>query len=268
MVETGRTDRRLVAIENAGRDEVVIDAQRDVVGLEPVSRQQQAWRDLAAVLGDQITQAYAAVEDAAQPSLSFTTVQRQQAERAGARITLATTLLVVDQSGTYRALVQYRVTNATEQFLELTLPAGARLWTAAVAGEPVKPAQTVPPRAGAVRIPLVKTAEGEGDYSVELKYGGRLPIASGFRSVSFPLIRQTSINVEQSMVRLLLPESRQWFNFQGTMRLVEDESELARGFQSYLNKRIQEATQALSSGSDYTKVRAAVNLKQSRRASR
>ena len=27
VVETGRTDRRLVAIENAGRDEVVIDEQ-------------------------------------------------------------------------------------------------------------------------------------------------------------------------------------------------------------------------------------------------
>src|SRR5206468_3490839 len=106
--------------------------------IEPATSARRAWRDLAAVLGARITQAYAAVEGESQPSLSFTTVQRQQAERAGARITLATTLLVVDQSGTYRAFVQYRVTNATEQFLELMLPAGARLWTAMVAGEPVK----------------------------------------------------------------------------------------------------------------------------------
>ena len=48
----GRTDRRLMALENAGRDEVAIDP-RDIVGLEPINRQQQAWRDLAAVAGRQ-----------------------------------------------------------------------------------------------------------------------------------------------------------------------------------------------------------------------
>ena len=52
VIETGRTDRRLVAIENAGRDEVVI-GDGDAAGLEPINRQQQAWRDLSAVLGDE-----------------------------------------------------------------------------------------------------------------------------------------------------------------------------------------------------------------------
>src|SRR5262249_19296870 len=65
VVETGRTDRRLVAIENSGRDEVVID-EKEVAGLEPVNRQQQAWRDLAAVLGNNVTQAYAARDTAVQ----------------------------------------------------------------------------------------------------------------------------------------------------------------------------------------------------------
>src|SRR5206468_6755372 len=98
------------------RDEIVIDSQ-DIAGLEPVNRQQQAWRDLAAVLGSHVTQAYVAEGAAAGPSLSFTTRQRQQAERSGARIARAETLLVVDRSGTYRVLVQYRMTNATQQFL-------------------------------------------------------------------------------------------------------------------------------------------------------
>jgi hypothetical protein len=262
IVETGRTDRRLLAIENAGRDEVVIDAG-DATGLEPVNRQEQAWRDLAAVLGSQVTQAYAALESAQEPRLAFTTLRRQRAEQAAARVGLANTLLVVDQSGAYRALVQYRVSNETEPYLQLTLPADARLWTVLVAGEPVKPAEAIPPKPGVVRIPLVKTAEGEGDYLVELKYGGRMP-GAGFRAVDFPLIRETSIHVEQSIVRLLVPESHQWFNFHGTMRQVADEAALAERYQSYLCTRIQDAAQALSGGSDYTKVRAAVNLKQSR----
>src|SRR5262249_55256635 len=154
------------------------------------------------------------------------------------------------------------VANETEPFLQLTLPSGARLWTALVAGEPVKPAEATPPRPGVVRIPLVKTAEGEGDYVVELKYGGKLPTSPGLSSVQFPLIRETNIHVEQSIVRLMLPQSRQWFDFRGTMRQVEDEGELIERYQSYLYKRIQDATQALASSSDYTKVRAAVNLKQ------
>lgn len=263
IAETGRTDRRLLAIENASRDEIAIDP-KSITGLEPLSRQQQAWRELAAVLGDNLTQVYAATGAAAEPTLTFHTVQRQQARLAGARIGLATTLLVVDSSGAYRAVVHYRMTNATEPFLELALPAGARLWTALVAGEPVKPAETTPPRAGVVRIPLVKTAEGEGDYLVELKYGGRMQTLGGFGHINFPLIRETNIHAELSQVRLLLPESRRWFDFGGTLRLVREERELSEGFQSYLNKRIQEASQGLASASDYTKVRAAVNLKQSR----
>ncbi|HZN34589.1 MAG TPA: hypothetical protein VFB80_12260, partial [Pirellulaceae bacterium] len=263
VIETGRTDRRLVAIENAGRDEVVI-GPNDAAGLEPINRQQQAWRDLAAVLGESVTQAYSALDNAPQPNLSFTTVERQQAERPRARIGLGTTLLVVDASGAYRALVQYRLTNAEEQFLEVTLPAGARLWTVQVAGEPVKPVQTVPPLAHVVRIPLVKTGEGEGDYLVELKYGGKLPAIHGLAPVDFPLIRETSVGVELSQVRLLLPESQQWFNFGGTLRRVLEEEELQKGFHAYLSERIREATEALSSANDFTKVRAAANLKQSR----
>ncbi len=263
VIETGRTDRRLVALENAGRDEVII-SPIDTPGLETINRQQQAWRDLTAVLGDNVTQAFAALENVPRPSLSFQTREHQRVEVAEARIDLASTLLVVDAAGAYRGLVQYRITNTKEQFLQLTLPPGARLWTAQVAGQPVKPAQAVPPIDNVVRIPLVKTAEGEGDYLVELKYGGRMPTSGGLGTVSFPLISDTSINVELSQVRLLLPDSQKWFDFRGTMRHVVDEEELQRGFQSYLNKRIVEAAQALASANDFTKVRAANNLKQSR----
>jgi hypothetical protein len=48
------------------------------------------------------------------------------------------------------------------------------------------------------------------------------------------------------------------------MRRVSDDSELMKGFQSYLNRRIQFACSALSSSNDYTKIRAAINLNESR----
>ncbi len=88
-----------------------------------------------------------------------------------------------------------------------------------------------------------------------------MPPAGIWRSVAFPLIRETNINVEQSIVRLLLPESKQWFSFAGTMRPVKEEGELAETYQSYLYKRIQEAAQALSSaGSDYTSFSQTINF--------
>jgi hypothetical protein len=272
-VETGRTDQRLVAIENAGRDE--IDTTGGVTNLEKLSPQQQTYRELQAVLGGTITEAYLVANEnvaGANASLQFKTKERARAETAAARIDLATTVLVVDAAGAYRGLQEYRVTNATEQFLEIQLPAGARLWTATVAGQPVKP--VVPPApagattatTGLVRIPLVKMGEGEGDYPVQLKYGGQMPEVTSFSQVRFPLMKTVNINVELSQVRLHLPDNFDWssyFEFGGTMRPVADESELSEVYQGYLNKRIQEAKELLTSANPYTKIRAQSNLKQS-----
>jgi hypothetical protein len=291
-VETGRTEQRLVAIENAGRDE--IDTEGGVAGLEKLSPQQQTYRELAAVLGGTITEAYAVANEnvvGASPSLTFKIKERAAAETAAARIGLATTVLVVDQAGAYRGLQEYRVTNATEQFLEIQLPAGSRLWTATVAGQPVKPvvasgagfqpaiaggaglqpavasgAGFQPADPSVVRIPLVKTAEGEGDYPVQLKYGGQMPKVASFSQVRFPLMRTVNINVERSQVRLHLPENYDWasyFDFGGSMRPVEDESELGAMFQLYLSDRIQEAKELLTSANPFTRIRAMSNLKQS-----
>lgn len=261
IVETGRTDRRLIAIENAGRDQ--IDPDKNTNGVEQLTREQQAWRDMAAILGDNITYGYIVIEGQV-PSLSFTTTQRERAATADARIGLATTLLVVDAAGGYRGLQEYRLTNATEQFLEIELPEGARLWTATVAGEPVKPVEASPPQPNVVRVPLVKTAEGEGDYPVQLKYGGRMPSVTSVTQVRFPLMKTRNIHVELSQVRLLLPDDYEWLDFRGTMKKVDDQRVLEEGFQGYLQKRIEEAQQLLSSANPYTKVRVQNNLKQAR----
>ncbi|MCU0878555.1 MAG: hypothetical protein MUF06_12280 [Pirellulaceae bacterium] len=267
-VEAARIDQRLVVLENAGRDELDVEPA-DLVGLEPLSPQLQAWRDLTAILGNRITQAYQVTESAANPSLTFRLRERQVAATAQARIDLATTLLVVDASGAYRGLQQYRVTNATEQFLEVELPAGSRLWTAMVAGQPVKPAKPAAGGAaipsGHVRIPLIKTSEGEADYPVELKYGGRMVELRSLAEVQFPLIKTVNINVELSKVRLLLPAEFDWsryFQFGGTMRHVRDERDLAAVDQTYLQRRIEETSKLLTSANPYTRVRAKSNLDQ------
>ncbi|WP_254513809.1 hypothetical protein [Anatilimnocola floriformis] len=257
---TGTTAQRLVVIENVGRDEVV---EVNRVGLEPISRQQQAWQEMTRLLGNAddsiVTQAYVVNSDKA-PSLTFKTQQNQQVQTAQARIEFARTTLIVDEAGGYRALVVFQVSNSTEQYLDIAIPAGAKLWTAIVRGQPVKPVEKTPAVVGEMRIPLIKTPAGSGDYSVSIRYAGSVGRLRSLRSIDFPLLRTQNINVEQSQVQLYLPDDFEWPHFGGTMSQVKSENELEEGFQRYFNKKVEEAKQSLQSEDLNTKLRAQANL--------
>jgi len=140
------------------------------------------------------------------------------------------------------------------------------MWTVQVAGEPVKPAPAtaVTTSTQRVRIPLIKTAEGDLDYPVVIKYGGQIATPKWLSRVEFPLIHTLNINVELSQVRLRLPEAYDWFNFDGTLGRVQSESDLQAGWLSYRTRQLTELSQLLGgkggSASDYTKARALNNL--------
>ena len=280
-----RTDQRYVTLENAGSDEVLAVDQQ---GLQPLGRQQVEWRKLAAILGEGITTAYLVKGETAEPRLTFKTKQRQTVQTAGAQIGLAETLLVVDPHGAYRGQQTYHVNNTTEQFLVVELPAGAELWTALVAGEPVKPTavpavrqEPRPPEesspdtaarqasqasqataAEQVRIPLIKTAEGDRDYPVVLKYGGQLSSLALLGQVAFPLIHTKNINVELSRVRLRLPETQRWWYFGGTMRQAADVGDFEAEYQRYNLKQVGRLMQVWDNANPYARARVANNLKQ------
>ena len=114
-IELGRTNRRYVAIESAGRDLVKVeeDALRE---MDALGRQQTEWEMLKGVLGREMTLAYLVSPDAKQPRLSFHTEAHAAVETVGARIGLAETTLVLDANGAYRAQQVLRMDNATEQF--------------------------------------------------------------------------------------------------------------------------------------------------------
>ena len=263
-VETGRTDRQFVVVESTGRDEVVIEPP---VGLEPLGRQQKQWRMLKDILAGGITRAYMVSPEADQPKLTFKTRVRRDVKTAGARIGLAETTLLLDGAGAYRAEVIYRIDNTTEQFLTIELPEGAKLWTARVAGRPVKPIKapnangSTAAAACQVRIPLVKTAPGDLDYAVVLKYGGRMPSLGAVGSVRFPLVRARNIGVELSQVRLYVPNNHQWFGFGGTMGSPTMEGELLAGVVSYKTKMAERLVETARESNPFAQIRAAANLK-------
>ncbi len=268
---TGRTDRRLVTLENSGNDELVVVDRSHV---DQLQSSQSQWKMLAGLLGEKLSEAYVVRDGNDAPRLVYATKSRAQVQTVGARIGLAKTSLIVDQSGAYRASQEFRVENRTEQYLEIALPVGSQLWTAWVANEPVKPIRAVPvgaqnltsnQREYLVRIPLVKTAEGDLDYGVTIKYGGQIAPPREFQRVRFPLPRTTNIRVELSQVTLHLPTSHKWFNFSGTLGQVHDQEDLLADFLAFKGRQLSELSDMLSvasRASSFSRARAENNLRQ------
>ena len=176
---------------------------------------------------------------------------------------------MVDAAGAYRAQLELSLDNSSEQFLDVQLPEGATLWTVHVAGEPVKPGR-VPGASGDrhVLLPVRKTAKGDVNYLVVLKYGGKMPPLSAFSTVDFPLVRdvksysrQTAIGIERSQVKVYVPKTRQWFDFGGTMRRSEDEADLEAGRMAAFNKQGERLIEATQDKDPFARLRATNNLK-------
>ncbi len=264
---TGLVRHQYAVLQTSNRDELV---DEPLVGLEALSRQQQQWQALSELLGTKrLYQAYLVQPGARQPRLSFYLQRHEEVETAGARIDLAQTTIVVDANGAYRAKVELSLDNSSEQFLDVELPEGATLWTVHVAGEPVKPAQ-VPGAKDArhVLLPVRKTAKGDPNYPVVLKYGGKLPPLSVTSGVEFPLVRNVksyprpgNIGIEQSQVEIFVPKSHQWFAFGGTMHETADEADLKAGRIAAFNKQGERLIEASRDKDLFVRARARENLK-------
>ncbi len=255
-----RMGRRYAVIENAGRDEVAVESN-NLREMEPLGNRQKEWTALRGILGREPTMAYLVVTDAREPRLAFHTESHATVTTVKAHIGLSETTLMVDDNGAYRGQVVLRMDNATEQFLEIRLPEGARLWTARVAGEAVKPTDL--PGATSlrdVRIPLIKTACGDLYYEVVLKYGGKMPALGTVGSVEFPLVRCMNITPDLSQVRLFVPADNQWFDFGGTMRVAE-EADLRADYLKFQTKQAEQNLEALRRGDKWTKICAETSLK-------
>jgi len=257
-VETGRTERQLVAIESAGRDELVVERAE---GLEPIGRQQGQWGVLTSYLRGGATLAYQVNPGAESPQLVLRTRVREAVQTVGARIWLGETTLVFDAHGAYRATVTYRLDNRTEPYLVVALPPDAELWCAHVAGEPVKPIAD-PQQAGSRRVlvPLVKTALGDSAYRVVIQYAGRVAEPRWLTQVDFPLVRTVNVQVARSLLRLHLPATHWWTQFGERMRRVDSEEELEAERVAADTQQTERLLEIARHGDSYAKVRASSAL--------
>lgn len=259
LVDATIINNRYVTLENAGRDEVIVDG---TPGMEAIDRESRQWDQLTERLrGGVFATAYVATGPGPESEFGYQTKQRAAVETAGATIGLARTSLVVDASGAYRAAMLLKVDNRTEPYLEIRLPSGAQLWTAHVAGQPVKPARSVGTSLDSLlRIPLIKTAEGDLDYDVVLKYAGKLDDLRFLSAVQFPIIRTENINIELSQVKLFLPKDFHWFDFDGNATQVSGQGDFDADFVAYQTQQVEKLTQIIRGAKGFSQSRAIYNV--------
>lgn len=247
--------KHYLIIENCGRDEI---STSKLVNATPLDRSRQVPPILQPLLKGNNLQFFDLKDDSA--SLLCTVNARQTVSTAGARIGLASSLLMLDPQGHCHGEMTLHVDNRTEQFLVITLPAGAKLWTAKVAGELIKPVIADDKPGNRVWIPLVKTAEGDLDYQVVLKYSAVPPRPGLFRRVAMPLLKVDNINVERSQLSLRLPREYHWLDFRGAYGApvqADSYQAIQLDYQGSVAKRLNAA---LQSSDKYAQMRAMSNV--------
>ncbi|RMF99528.1 MAG: hypothetical protein D6741_08350, partial [Planctomycetota bacterium] len=253
-----RAGERYVTLQNVGRDEVVEVTAEGVEKLTP-DRQKELWRRLQLDAGEGfVTAAYRVRAELKSADLVFCVRSRPLAMTSPVRIRMAECILSLGADGAYRAEQVYWAENRSEQFLVVTLPKNARLWTAIVDGNPVKPLMMNTERPERIHIPIVRTAPGDLPYQIQIKYGGKLSPPSLVTHVSFPLIQPEDVTPEWSQLRLYLPEELRWLHFDGTMRAVPPD-ELDAGFADFEARIVRDLIETATHGDQFSRVRARQN---------
>lgn len=248
---------KYVTLQNSGFDELLVKGS---LGLQSLDRRQKQFRDLKNLIGGaDIRQAYLVDAGEPAPELNYQTNQRQLVETVGASIGLSEIEMTLDRAGSYRAEQKLYVDNRTEPFLEIELPTQSKLWTVQVAGAPVKPI-AIKGDDRAVRIPLIKTADGGTDFLVSIKYGGSVGKLTNLAKLKFPFTQTRNVRVESSNVKLNLPEDFDFWWFDGSMGVSEEKQirQAKSAYETALFSKLK--SRAKNSKSELVRQRAAQNL--------
>jgi hypothetical protein len=196
----------------------------DVVELPP---QLQAMSARPALLGFRYTR---------QPfELSLEITRHPSGEVLSSAVDLAAITLVSTEDGDSVGRAVYRVRNNRKQFLVVTLPKGAMIWNAFVAGEPVKPGESKPTEDGrpVYLVPLARSVGGAGGFAeafdVEVIYfrdGAEFGVA-GSVVEALPAV---DLPVSEMQVYLYLPSAHDYLSAGGDLETPFGSGEGFLGF--------------------------------------
>jgi hypothetical protein len=148
---------------------------------------------------------------------------------------------VVADDGQMMTTMTLSVRNNGRQFLEVELPPGATVWSAFVAGQPVRPSL----RGGKLLLPIQSSGADDGALAVELTYAGTnfFPRAKGVAGFVSP---KFDVPLKNARWEFYLPPDYDYQNFQGTMtREIAATTEAASSSFSILDySRMEQANKA------------------------
>ncbi len=158
-------------------------------------------------------------------SLDLEMTAAKPPQRIQAVVDLLALTTTIDPSGACRMEMRASLQNRSEQFLRVQVPPGLSLWSAEVAGEPVRPARD-PARAGEVLIPLVKTSPGGLPYDVKAYFAGESNSPLGrLARIRPPAVRIVGMEVARTVWTLRLPKGYRYFRPGGNMSPLTGEVE-------------------------------------------
>ncbi|HUJ70987.1 MAG TPA: hypothetical protein VLZ30_02005, partial [Verrucomicrobiae bacterium] len=119
---------------------------------------------------------------------------------------------VVAEDGQMMTEATFAVRNNGRQYLEITLPNGAEVWSAFVAGSPVRPSL----REGRLLLPLERAGADEAAIQVQVTYvsSQRFPARSGRIALESPAV---DVPMKNAQWELYLPPDYDYRGFAGTM---------------------------------------------------
>jgi hypothetical protein len=160
--------RSYVILENRASAQLTEVASRGVSAIQTV--------DVPLALTDELRRRAISAHKVldGQATLAWQREEREQEKAIPANINLADLVTVIHRDGTYRTQAAYVVTNRTQQFLEIGLPANSQLWAVYVAGQPVRPATTRRGNRDVTLVPLQKVSVGSISAQVVIVYSGSL----------------------------------------------------------------------------------------------
>jgi len=144
--------------------------------------------------------------------LTLAAQQFQEAEVLQALADSMRLTTVISEDGQMMTDMALAVRNNGRQYLEVTLPEDAVVWSAFVAGQPVRPSQ----RGGKLLLPMERSA-GDATVPVDLTYvgAGPFPRRSGSLRMMSPAL---DVPLKNARWELYLPPDYQYGDFQGTMK--------------------------------------------------
>ncbi|MHC4680814.1 MAG: rhodanese-like domain-containing protein [Planctomycetota bacterium] len=217
--ETASEYRAVVALQNMSRHEISV---RDRTNLSDLAASEQQ-RLMPRQMRESLQHVFQSFEEDWSLSLEFKPAKT--ATRIQAVVDLLEVTTVVDRGGQCRYEAKVALQNRSEQFLQVKVPPGLRLWSANVAGQPVKPVMVEDSSEGNVLIPLVKTSPGGLPYDVYfyLADDGAAPLVTplnGMTRLKPPSLSIVGIPVMQTTWSLRLPGGYRYMRPGGNMSPV------------------------------------------------